>query len=192
MALPQWCIPIVRCRRRWRSSGTNHFATGCHTKIAGIVGTAEATRHMASVPSEDPAGVMGQIELFRQHALGNFRDLLVAVAKDTAMLFWPRWLYEHADAPAGKLRTRNHELFTMGVGHYTEPDVCRCACVFSGWNLTRPGSATDGTQHYQFIYNASQHETTEKIFSFPISQGRRQDSFWPAPPQTAFRTVSIH
>jgi uncharacterized protein (DUF1800 family) len=40
--------------------------------------------------------------------------------------------------------------------------------VFSGWNLTRPGAAADGTQHYQFTYNAAQHDTSAKTFSFPI------------------------
>jgi uncharacterized protein (DUF1800 family) len=56
----------------------------------------------------------------------------------------------------------------MGVGHYTEPDVYAGARVFSGWNLQRPGSAADGSQHYEFIYNAAQHNTDAKTFSFPI------------------------
>jgi uncharacterized protein (DUF1800 family) len=60
------------------------------------------------------------------------------------------------------------ELFTVGVGHYTEPDVYAGARVFTGWNLQRPGSATDGSQHYEFIYNAGQHETTAKTFSFAV------------------------
>src|SRR5262249_20409786 len=60
------------------------------------------------------------------------------------------------------------ELFTMGVGNYTEPDVYAAARVFTGWNLTRPGSATDGSQHYEFAYFPGQHETNAKTFSFPI------------------------
>jgi uncharacterized protein (DUF1800 family) len=56
----------------------------------------------------------------------------------------------------------------MGVGHYTEPDVYAAARVFSGWNLARPGAAGDPAQHYEFIYNASQHETSAKTFSFAI------------------------
>jgi uncharacterized protein (DUF1800 family) len=60
------------------------------------------------------------------------------------------------------------ELFTMGVGHYTEPDVYAAARVFSGWNLTQPGRATDGSQHYEFVYNANRHDTADKVFSFPI------------------------
>ena len=63
----------------------NHFATG-YTKLAGLVGTAEATRYMAAKPTEDPGQVRGQIEMFRDMALGSFKDLLVAVAQDTAML----------------------------------------------------------------------------------------------------------
>ena len=56
----------------------------------------------------------------------------------------------------------------MGVGHYTEPDVYAAARVFTGWNLARPGAATDGSQHYEFVYNAGQHDTAAKTFSFPI------------------------
>src|SRR5262249_24844125 len=60
------------------------------------------------------------------------------------------------------------ELFTMGYGYYTEPDVYAAARVFTGWNLSRPGNAADGSQHYEFVYVAGQHETTAKTFSFPI------------------------
>lgn len=58
------------------------------------------------------------------------------------------------------------ELFTMGVGHYTEADVYAAARVFTGWNLTRqPGG---GTQPFVFFYNANQHATDAKTFTFPI------------------------
>jgi len=60
------------------------------------------------------------------------------------------------------------ELFTMGVGHYTEPDVYAAARVFSGWNLARPGAAGDPAQHYEFSYVANQHDTSAKTFSFAI------------------------
>ena len=145
----------------------NHFATG-YTKIAGIVGAAEATRYMAAKPTEDPAHVQGQIELFREYALGNFRELLVAVAKDTAMLFWLDGYTNTRARPQENFGREIMELFTMGVGHYTEPDVYAAARVFTGWNLARPGGAADNSLRYQFAYNASQHDTAEKSFSFPI------------------------
>ena len=145
----------------------NHFATG-YSKLAGIVGTAEAARYMAAKPTEDPAQVRGQLELFRSMALGNFRDLLVAVAKDTAMLFWLDGYTNTKAKPQENFGREIMELFTMGVGHYTETDVYAAARVFTGWNLTRPGSATDGSQRYVFAYVANQHDTGDKTFSFPI------------------------
>src|SRR5438034_1260063 len=64
----------------------NHFATG-FSKISGAVGSVPATRMMAGKPGDVP-GPPGQYELFRSYALGNFRDLLINVARDPAMLVW--------------------------------------------------------------------------------------------------------
>ena len=60
------------------------------------------------------------------------------------------------------------ELFSRGVGFYTESDVYAAARVFTGWNLHIDRGATDGTSAYSFIYNANSHETAAKTFSFPI------------------------
>jgi uncharacterized protein (DUF1800 family) len=46
--------------------------------------------------------------------------------------------------------------------------VYAAARVFTGWNISRPGAAADGSQHYQFQYIANAHDTAEKTFSFPI------------------------
>ena len=170
-ARQRWLFRLVHTDRPLQEKMTlfwhNHFATG-YSKIAGIVGTAEATRYMASKASEDPVQVRGQIELFRDMALGNFRDLLIAVAKDTAMLFWLDGYLNTRTRPQENFGREIMELFTMGVGNYTEPDVYAAARVFSGWNLTRPGSAADNSQRYQFVYNANQHDVAAKTFSFAI------------------------
>ncbi len=108
----------------------------------------------------------GQIEMLRANALGNFRDILVNIAKDTAMLVWLDGRTNTKAKPQENFAREIMELFTVGVGHYTEPDVYAGARVFTGWNLQRPGNAADGSQHYEFIYNAGQHETTAKTFSF--------------------------
>jgi len=145
----------------------NHFATG-YAKIAGTFGATEGARYMAAKASEDPGKVRGQIELFRDMALGNFRDLLAAVSKDTAMLVWLDGRTNTKAKPQENFAREIMELFTMGVGNYTEPDVYAGARVFSGWNLQRPGSAADGSQHYEFIYVPGQHDTASKTFSFAI------------------------
>ncbi len=151
----------------------NHFATA-YGKLAGQLGTEEATRYLAAKPSEDPGGVRGQIELFREYALGNFRDLLVEVSKDTAMLYWLDGYLNTRTRPQENFGREIMELFTFGVGNYTESDVYAAARVFTGWNVTRVGSVADGSSRLQFNYNAAQHDTGEKTFSFAVySSGSR-------------------
>jgi uncharacterized protein (DUF1800 family) len=106
--------------------------------------------------------------MLRDNALGNFRDMLLNVAKDTAMLVWLDGRTNTKAKPQENFGREIMELFTVGVGNYTEPDVYAAARVFTGWNLQRPGVAADGTQHYAFVYNSGQHETTAKTFSFAI------------------------
>jgi len=145
----------------------NHFATG-YNKIAGALGATEAARYLAAKVAEDPGQVRGQIEMLRDNALGRFKDILLAVAKDTAMLVWLDGRTNTKAKPQENFGREIMELFTVGVGNYTEPDVYAAARVFSGWNLQRPGTAADGSQHYEFVYNAGQHETTAKTFSFAV------------------------
>ena len=57
------------------------------------------------------------------------------------------------------------ELFTRGVGFYTEDDVYAAARVFTGWNLQGDARLTNGS--FRFVYNANAHETSAKSFSFP-------------------------
>jgi len=167
----RWLFRMVHTNRPLQEKMTlfwhNHFATG-YTKIAGALGTTEGARYLAAKPSEDPGQVRGQIEMFRDNALGNFRDILMNVAQDTAMLVWLDGRTNVKAQPQENFAREVMELFTMGVGNYTEPDVYAGARVFTGWNLQRPGSVADGSQRYEFIYNPTQHETSAKTFSFPI------------------------
>jgi uncharacterized protein (DUF1800 family) len=170
-ARQRWLFRMIHTNRPLQEKMTlfwhNHFATA-FTKIAGATNAAEGARYMAAKPSEDPAQVRGQIEMLRDNALGNFRDILVSIAKDVAMLFWLDGYTNTRAKPQENFAREIMELFTVGVGNYTEQDVYAGARVFTGWNLTRPGAAATGTQHYEFVYNAAQHDTGAKTFSFPI------------------------
>jgi uncharacterized protein (DUF1800 family) len=147
----------------------NHFATA-YSKIAGTAGfnATEATRLMAAKPDEDPAKVTGQLELFRELALGNFRDLLVAVAKDPAMLVWLDGRLNVRTRPQENYARELMELFTFGVGHFSEEDVYAAARVFTGWNLRRVNTGDTTTSYYEFVYNGGQHDATSKTFTFAI------------------------
>ena len=141
-----------------------HFATA-YSKSANAVGGVAATQMMASKRSEHPGGLWGQVELFRDYALPNFRDLLVEVAKDPAMLFWLDGRLNTRTRPQENVAREVMELFTIGVGRFTESDVYAGARVFSGWNLQRIGELRDPLGFYQFFYNAAQHDTSAKTFS---------------------------
>ena len=153
----------------------NHFATA-YSKIAGVYGAVQATKMMALKAGALP-GPQGQIELFRQFALGNFRNLLVEVARDPAMVVWLDGRTNVRARPQENFGREVMELFTFGVGNYTEADVYAAARVFTGWNLrnaTPAGRNDDPATYYEFFYNAAQHDPTEKTFTFPVySNGSR-------------------
>ncbi len=170
-ARQRWLFRMVHSDRPLQEKMTlfwhNHFATG-YAKVAGALGAAEGTRYFAAKASQDPGRVRGQVEMLRDNALGNFRDILVNIAKDTAMLVWLDGRTNTRAMPQENFAREIMELFTMGVGTFTEEDVYAGARVFTGWNLSRPGAAADGSQHYEFVYNAGQHDVGPKTFSFPI------------------------
>ncbi len=170
-ARQRWLFRMVHSQRWLEEKMTlfwhNHFATG-YSKISGIIGDVEATRVMAAKPSEDPGGVRGQIELFRQYATGNFRLLLQEVAKDVAMLYWLDGRDNVKARPQENFARELMELFTVGVQFYTEPDVYAAARVFTGWNLRLAGRFDDPARHYEFIFRQTQHDYSAKTFSFPI------------------------
>jgi uncharacterized protein (DUF1800 family) len=170
-ARQRWLFRMVHTNRPLQEKMTlfwhNHFATG-YNKIAGTLGATEGARYMAATASEDPGQARGQLEMLRENALGNFRDILLNIAKDTAMLVWLDGRVNTKAKPQENFGREIMELFTVGVGNYTESDVYAAARVFSGWNLNRPGVVADGSQHYEFSYLAAQHDTAAKTFSFAV------------------------
>jgi uncharacterized protein (DUF1800 family) len=122
---------------------------------------------MSAKPEDDATRTRGQIELFRQFALGNFRDLLIEIAKDPAMLVWLDGRTNVRARPQENFARELMELFTMGIGHYEEADVYAGARVFTGWNLALQGRDTPQGR-YIFNYVAGNHDTTAKEFTFPI------------------------
>ena len=76
-----------------------------------------------------------QLELFQRAGLGNFRDLMIAVARDPAMLAFLDAGVNVKGAPNENFAREIMELFTMGVGHYSERDIREAARAFTGWNF---------------------------------------------------------
>jgi uncharacterized protein (DUF1800 family) len=82
------------------------------------------------------------------------------------MLYWLDGYNNTRTRPQENFGREIMELFSMGVGHYTEADVYAAARVFTGWNIARQGGVA--SQRLAFVFNADQHELTAKTFSFPI------------------------
>lgn len=96
--------------------------------------------------------LLQQLELFQREGVGNFRTLLIAVAQDPAMLSFLDAGVNVKDAPNENFAREIMELFTMGVGHYSEEDVREAARAFTGWNYSG----------LTFQVNEDQHDTGEK------------------------------
>ncbi|MBI2187355.1 MAG: DUF1800 domain-containing protein [Acidobacteria bacterium] len=77
--------------------------------------------------------MLRQNQMFRRHASGRFRDLLVGVLKDPAMLVYLDNGENVKEHPNENFARELLELFTMGVGHYTERDIREGARAFTGW-----------------------------------------------------------
>ncbi len=74
-----------------------------------------------------------QNETLRQHALGGFAAMLEAVIADPAMLVWLDGGTSKKEKPNENFAREFLELFTLGVGHYTERDIREAARAFTGW-----------------------------------------------------------
>jgi uncharacterized protein (DUF1800 family) len=174
-ARQRWLFRMIHSRRPLQEKMAmfwhNHFATA-FSKLTGDSGNLQAAKMLACKPGA-LRGPQGQIELFRQYALGNYRDLLLHVAMDPAMLIWLDGQTNTKAKPQENFGREVMELFTVGVGNYTESDVYAAARVFTGWNLRRSeGHQREDMNSYQeFVYNADEHETSDKTFSFPIYSG---------------------
>jgi hypothetical protein len=91
--------------------------------------------------------MLQQIELFERFATGNLRDLTIEVARNPAMLYFLDAQYNVKGAPNENFAREVMELFTMGVGNYTERDVRECARAFTGWYFDDLAFKVDPDKH---------------------------------------------
>ena len=117
---------------------------------------------------------LNQIDMFRRSGLGSFRDLLLELSKDPAMLLWLDNNDNHNGAINENFGRELLELFSMGIGNYTEKDVKEGSRAFTGWTL---GNAEymairafkDSIWPYSriawhFEYREQDHDNGEKTF----------------------------
>jgi hypothetical protein len=105
--------------------------------------------HFASSEEKvrDYRKMLGQVTLFQENAAGNFGTLLSAVARDPAMLVYLDAGQNLKGRPNENFGRELMELFTMGVGNYTEQDLREAARAFTGWRDNDLGFHIDDAQH---------------------------------------------
>ena len=121
-----------------------------------------------------PRAILRQIDTFRRYGLGSFRDLLVRVSRDPAMIFWLDNKDNHRDAVNENYGRELLELFSMGVGNYTEDDVRQASRAFTGWTMrndtlhasrvARDSVWPYGRLDWQFQYRDEDHDDAPKTF----------------------------
>ena len=114
---------------------------------------------------DDGNELLNQIDMFRKFGMGSYRELLVKLAKNPAMIFWLDNNENHKHAPNENWGRELLELFTMGQGHYSEEDVKECSRAFTGWTIGRKlPSNPYGRFLWEFDYRAEDHDEGEKQF----------------------------
>lgn len=111
----------------------NHFATS-NSKVANV------------------AAMRRQNEIFRRFGRGQFRELFARVVKDPAMLVWLDAQSNRKEHPNENLAREIMELFTLGVGNYSETDIKEAARALTGWFVKNDA----------FHHNDEYHDTAEK------------------------------
>ena len=76
-----------------------------------------------------------QINMFRNHGMGSFSQLLLKLSKDPAMLYWLDNHDNHTSEINENYGRELLELFSMSIGNYTEDDVKECSRSFTGWTI---------------------------------------------------------
>ena len=126
--------PSVVLREKMTFFWHDHFA--CHLK--------------------NPFAAQQQNNTLRQHALGKFSDLLMAISKDPAMLQFLNNQQNRKDSPNENFAREVMELFTLGRGNYTEQDIKNAARAFTGWGFNQ--------QTGSFVFRAKAHDYGSKTF----------------------------
>ncbi len=100
--------------------------------------------------------MLAHLELLRTHALGNFREMIRAVTVDAAMLVFLDGATSTGLAPNENYGRELQELYTLGIGNYTEADVRFAAVALTGWAVRRRSD-------WKVVFLPQRHDDTRQI-----------------------------
>src|SRR5260370_22970173 len=113
--------------------------------------------HFATANSKVGTAVLmqEQSQLFRDDGLGNFETLLQKVTRNPAMLIWLDNRQNRKGATNENFAREVQELFTVGIGNYTEQDIKEAARAFTGHGIDK---------NLAYVFNKNQHDAGQKTF----------------------------
>ena len=115
---------------------------------------------------EDSRAMGVTVDLFRRCGMGSFKDLLVKTALDPGMIYYLDNCMSHKGAINENWGRELLELFSMGVGNYSEQDVKEASRAFTGWSNapTFPSEPWGRAERLDFLYDPTDHDDGEKVF----------------------------
>ena len=115
--------------------------------------------------SEHGPASFGQIDTFRRVGMSDVRTILIELSRDPAMIFWLDNNENHKVEINENYGRELLELFSMGVGNYTEDDIKNAARAFTGWTFSQPIPLYPfGHYPTRFVYREDDHDDLEKRF----------------------------
>jgi uncharacterized protein (DUF1800 family) len=114
---------------------------------------------------DNPPEMIQQIATFRRHALDTFPNILIELARNPAMIYWLDNNGNHKGAINENWGRELLELFSMGVGNYTEDDIKEASRAFTGWTIApKIPRLPLGRFYWNFEYRPEDHDYGEKTF----------------------------
>lgn len=113
---------------------------------------------------KDPQAMVVQNEFFRSHAMDRFPDILKGISKDPAMMTYLDIAGSNQRAPNENYARELMELFSLGVGNYTETDVREAARAFTGWAVPRERVNAGTFTLKEPVFRPQAHDNGRKTF----------------------------
>ena len=115
--------------------------------------------------SEHGPSLYTEIAMFRRVGLMDMKTILLELSRDPAMIFWLDNNENHKDEINENYGRELLELFSMGVGNYTEDDIKAASRAFTGWTFKQPLSLyPNGHYPAEFEFLEDDHDYDSKTF----------------------------
>ena len=117
------------------------------------------------VKNEHVLSAKNQIKMFRRNGLGDLGTILNDLSRDPAMLYWLDNNENRNGEPNENFGRELLELFSIGVGNYSEQDIKDASRAFTGWTFDQPIPLyPHGYYPAKFVFRADDHDSGEKTF----------------------------